>query len=117
MVTVSAATLILMALVGCGPKPAPYDDTEQRVIMGIPPKILMKVPATHEPMTLHITTGLQVGSEPTGDPYRFIGGQRYGEGWADPSKITMVGPCTVRLPNGTRFRCEDWNVKNYPPNW
>lgn len=73
--------VVALGVVGCGPKPAPYDDTEQRVIMGIPPKILMKVPATHEPMTLHITTGLQVGSEPTGDPYRFIGGQRYGEGW------------------------------------
>lgn len=85
MVTTSKATLtltlILVALVGCGPKPAPKVDWTKPI------------------------TGYRVfefTSEPPGppidsNPYRFIGGQRYGEGWPAPRPMPACTPCALVL--------------------
>lgn len=73
MPTTSKATLalILMALVGCGPKPAPLSvaDFNRDLIMERQP-----APPPIDP-----------------NPYRFISGQRYGEGW-DGNRIQRDGP-------------------------
>ena len=65
MVTTSGATvaLILVALVGCGPKYAPFPECFHYV------NTTCSVPVNKAPPSI----------DP--NPYRFIGGQRYGEGW------------------------------------
>lgn len=79
MVTVSAATLIVAALVGCGPKPA-------RVVpkYAPPQTIIVQSLPDYDPYRLRELAEKIVRLEPPPidpNPYRFIGGQRYGEGW------------------------------------
>lgn len=66
---------ILMALVGCGPKPAPLSvaDFNRDLIMERQPE-----PPPIDP-----------------NPYRFIGGQRYGEGWQRPTATQIAKPSTI----------------------
>lgn len=84
MVTTSVATLtlILMALVGCGPKPAPTIPVHwnpQYTTAGIKCSIAQMV--VFDGRSVHCEGPLPA-IDP--NPYRFIGGQEYGEGWYPP---------------------------------
>lgn len=97
MVTTSKATLalILMALVGCGPKPAGY-----HIISGDAnnPADPLSLKQQNFPLKQHDFIDIP-GPPIDPNPYRFIGGQLYGEGW-ERREICEVDPSLRDCVNG-----------------
>lgn len=108
MVTTSKATLalILVALVGCGPKPALHLN-EMTPATGV----YTLIPQCDDAEIVTFQYGAASCFDPfppiDPNPYRFIGGQRYGEGWAQPKPDvktfkTLRGFQTLYCPNDGR---------------